>query len=161
MFKVGQDIVCINNMSGSDLVVGEVYTVDAVLNNVLGNYVHICNAHGDYEYYISNRFKLAEQVLTKEQIIHGNNQNVKNLGLKGITWILSKVEDSRYVGVQYSLCSSKDNYNRKTGVAVARQKPMQMVLKTKLPEFVLDLTCAEQCVSVNTSVIYQAVVRLD
>jgi hypothetical protein len=164
MFTVGQKVICVDNdLITDELIVGDVYPiVDVFSNEAFTDFVVICNIKGESQCYLTKRFKLAEQLSqTKEQIIHGNNQNVNRLGLKGSTWILSKVEDSRYVGVQYSLCSSKDNYCRKTGVTVARQKPMQMVLKTQLPDFVLNLTKKEQCVYANISELYQAVVRLD
>ena len=155
MFKQGDTVIC--KYQGDGVTFGKTYEV--VTSSQFENHVLLTADDGFICAFPKSWFNL-EKSKAKEQIIHGNNQ-VEWGCSKGITWILSKVEDSRYVGVQYSLCSSKDNYCRKTGVAVARQKPMQMVLKTKVYQFMHNVSDPKNTPHVDYGQLYQAVVRLD
>ncbi len=161
-FKENDKVVCIDAGGFSDgwLKAGEVYTVH--------NYDLDCGAvqlkeDVDYFQFCASRFELVQPKSTelKQQVIHCNNQECRHQGIKGSTWVLTKVEDSRYVGVQFAVCSHKDNYYKKVGVQVAKQMEMHEVLKTELPNFIRGTGGAFKCLIPSHSQIYQAVVRLD
>lgn len=164
-FKENDKVVCIDASGFADglLEVGKVYTVrdmtrigDVQLDGVL-------TSTGGFWGFSCNRFKLAQPKSTelKQQVIHCNNREYRHQGIKGSTWVLTNVQDSRYVGVQFAVCSHKDNYCKKVGVQVAKQMEMNEVLKTELPSFIRATMLVFKCLSPSHSQIYQAVVRLD
>lgn len=97
----------------------------------------------------------------KEQIIHCNHSLYRGTPYKGSTWILSEsLSDNRYVDLQYSLCSDKDNYCRKTGVAIARLSQKESVLKTRIRQVMINKKKDKPVVIPDWQQIYQAVIRL-
>lgn len=98
------------------------------------------------------------------QIIHcPTDAEMRKEGFYGSTWLIEpSLNLKNWVHVQYSVCSPDDQFSRKKGVQIAKQKIAVPVHKADLIEYINHVFPHDEGMHFTPSTlkIYQAVIRL-